>query len=62
MYPVNRYSSVGIEQTKPATPHNSSWYAQLAQAWGSALDKQADKTAALAQQLADGEVKLVLVA
>lgn len=33
---------------------NSSWYAQLAKAWGTALDRQADKTAALAQQLADG--------
>lgn len=33
---------------------NSSWYAQLATAWGAALDRQADKTAALAQQLADG--------
>lgn len=33
---------------------NSSWYAQLATAWGAALDRQADKTAALAQQLAEG--------
>ncbi|MGI9232110.1 MAG: hypothetical protein ACR2RD_00630 [Woeseiaceae bacterium] len=33
---------------------DSSWYAQLATAWGAALDRQADKTAALAQQLADG--------
>lgn len=33
---------------------NSSWYSQLATAWGAALDRQADKTAALAQQLADG--------
>ena len=33
---------------------NSSWYAQLATAWGAALDRQADKTAALAQQLTEG--------
>jgi hypothetical protein len=29
----------------------SSWYAKLAHAWGSALDRQADKTVALADQL-----------
>ncbi len=56
MYPVNRSTSVATEHAKHASPAgNSSWYAQLAEAWGSALDKQADKTAALAQQLADGQ-------
>ena len=38
-----------------ASRTNASWYAQLANAWGAALDRQADKTAALAQQLADGK-------
>lgn len=33
---------------------SSSWYSQLATAWGAALDRQADKTAALAQRLSDG--------
>ena len=33
---------------------NSSWYAELATAWGAALDRQAQKTASLAQQLAEG--------
>lgn len=33
---------------------NASWYSQLATAWGAAIDRQADKTAALAQQLAEG--------
>lgn len=43
------------ERVRSATRRgNTSWYAQLATAWGAALDRQADKTAALAQQLADG--------
>lgn len=31
-----------------------SWYGRLAGAWGAALDRQADKTVALAQQLGAG--------
>ncbi len=34
---------------------SASWYSQVATAWGAAIDRQADKTAALAQQLADGK-------
>jgi hypothetical protein len=34
---------------------SSSWYGKVAQAWGAALDRQADKTVALAQQLTAGE-------
>jgi hypothetical protein len=32
----------------------SSWYGKLASAWGVALDRQADRTVALAQQLRAG--------
>jgi hypothetical protein len=32
----------------------ASWYGKLAGAWGAALDRQADKTVALAQQLDAG--------
>ena len=32
----------------------SSWYSKLARAWGSALDRQADRTVALAQQVTAG--------
>ena len=32
----------------------SSWYGKLAGAWGAALDRQADRTVALAQQLDAG--------
>jgi|SRR5688500_9443346 hypothetical protein len=32
----------------------SSWYGRLAGAWGAALDRQADRTVALAQQLDSG--------
>ena len=45
----------GAERVTPARGRaGASWYAELAGAWGAALDRQADKTAALAQQLADG--------
>jgi hypothetical protein len=32
----------------------SSWYGKLASAWGSALDRQANRTVALAEQLSAG--------
>lgn len=32
----------------------SSWYTQLASAWGAALDRQAHRTVSLAQQLQEG--------
>lgn len=56
MYSVNRSQAPNTDTVKGPTPAtgSSSWYSQLANAWGSALDRQADKTAALAQQLADG--------
>lgn len=51
----NSQSSTATQRVAPAKRRgNSSWYAELAAAWGNALDRQADKTAALAQQLAEG--------
>ena len=57
MYSVNRSQSTNTDSAKNTGPTtgSSSWYASLANAWGSALDRQADKTAALAQQLANGD-------
>lgn len=34
---------------------NSNWYMKLARAWGSALDNQADKTVAMANNLNHGD-------
>lgn len=58
------YESTSVQPAQASTPSqrvssaarrgHSSWYAQLATAWGAALDRQADKTAALAQQLTEG--------
>ncbi len=43
------------QRVPPASARgNASWYSKLATAWGAAIDRQADKTAALAQQLAEG--------
>jgi hypothetical protein len=38
-----------------ATNRVSNWYAKVAQAWGAALDRQADKTVALAQHMNEGQ-------
>lgn len=61
MYDVNpaqsTSTSTGVRSERvssAANRGNASWYSELASAWGAALDRQADKTAALAQQLADG--------
>ena len=53
---VSAAQSGNVSQRVPSANRrgNASWYAELATAWGAALDRQADKTAALAQQLADG--------
>ncbi len=48
-------NSVRQQRVPSASANGSaSWYSQLATAWGAALDRQADKTAALAQQLSEG--------
>lgn len=47
-----------VPATQPAnTPSRpgGSWYLQVARAWGSALDRQADKTVALAENLNNGD-------
>lgn len=49
---TSRATSTGMARAEH--PQQSSWYSQLANAWGAALDRQADKTAALAQRLTDG--------
>jgi hypothetical protein len=33
---------------------SSSWYAKMATGWGAALDRQADKTVALSEEMASG--------
>lgn len=48
----NRGSGLGAGPQ--ATAGVSNWYAKVAQAWGAALDRQADKTVVLAQQLNAG--------
>ena len=48
--PQTSRSSAG----RPETGRPSSWYSELASAWGSALDRQADRTVSLAQQLNAG--------
>ncbi len=58
MYESNsiQASQVSAERVPQASARGSaSWYSQLATAWGAAIDRQADKTAALAQQLAEGK-------
>ena len=59
MYESNgvQSSSSGVRQERVPSASargSASWYSQLATAWGAAIDRQADKTAALAQQLAEG--------
>ena len=52
---TNIQASSNVERVPQASARGSaSWYSQLATAWGAAIDRQADKTAALAQQLAEG--------
>jgi hypothetical protein len=51
--------TVAVPAQRPGAPTKlnadvSSWYGKLAGAWGAALDRQADKTVALAQQLGNG--------
>jgi hypothetical protein len=53
---VNSGSVPTIEQPKAgkaAKGDAGSWYGQLANAWGNALDRQTEKTVSLAQQLTD---------
>jgi hypothetical protein len=63
MYKTTGVSSDGaaiVAQQRSGAPtagagNSSSWYGKVAQAWGAALDRQADKTVALAQQLNAGD-------
>ena len=48
--PQSSHSTAG----RPEKASASSWYSELASAWGSALDRQADRTVSLAQQLNAG--------
>lgn len=38
----------------PKSQNGSTWYTKVASAWAAALDRQADKTVALARQLNEG--------
>ena len=39
----------------PGPVGSSSWYARMATSWGAALDRQANKTVALSQQMSNGD-------
>lgn len=62
MYKAN-VSSTGpaVAQTsrsaggRPGAIGTPSWYSKLASAWGSALDRQADRTVSMAQQLTNSD-------
>lgn len=52
--------SSSIQTTTNTSPNrsqpigSSSWYAKMATGWGAALDRQADKTVALSEEMASG--------
>jgi len=54
----NGQTPATVEQANPGKAAKGttvpSWYSQLASAWGNALDKQTEKTVALARELTDG--------
>jgi len=60
MYSTNvssGHTAAAVEQSKNGKPAKSempTWYSSLANAWGNALDRQAEKTVSLAQQLSNG--------
>lgn len=62
MYKANVSSTTSVVPQTPRSPGGRSdaagapsWYSKLASAWGSALDRQADRTVSLAQQLTGAE-------
>ncbi len=50
--PVANTSEISDRRSEPVG--SSSWYAKMATGWGAALDRQADKTIALSEQMANG--------
>lgn len=50
--PVSRSSDASQPRNEPVG--SSSWYVKMATGWGAALDRQADKTVALAEEMANG--------
>jgi hypothetical protein len=56
---ISSDAAAGVVQPQRGAPGNaadpSSWYGKVARAWGAALDRQADKTVALAQRLNAGD-------
>lgn len=56
MYRTDTATSAPEAQNNAAKPRaGGSWYLQVARAWGSALNRQADKTVALAESLTQGD-------
>ncbi len=56
MYRTEAAGTTPVTDSQNAKPRaGGSWYLEVARAWGSALDRQADKTVALAQSLNDGD-------
>lgn len=60
MYANSTSNSQAVSQARETQrPRNepvgsSSWYAKMATGWGAALDRQADKTVALSEEMAKG--------
>ena len=54
MYRVNNDGSPPPSAATSGHTGSSNWYQKMATAWGSALDRQADRTADLASQMAAG--------
>lgn len=47
-------TSSEAQQRRNEPVGSSSWYAKMATGWGAALDRQADKTVALSEEMANG--------
>lgn len=47
-------SSTSTQRRRGEPVGSSSWYAKMATGWGAALDRQADKTVALSEEMASG--------
>lgn len=50
--PVSSSTETSRRRNEPIG--SSSWYAKMAIGWGAALDRQADKTVALSEEMASG--------
>lgn len=51
---ADRANSSLASARETAVAGSASWYARMAAGWGVALDRQADKTVALAQRMSQG--------